>query len=182
VKAIAVSVRLQIYLCVLIYTNKLSSAIAEETVAELTLNLAQHFIFYYFFCFTFSFSMDFTPIYHYAKPMSASLGPLKSVEPILIFGYELHQCLVKLIRDQSFSKEGDENPYSHLLEFAQTCACLRIASMSDNTLRWKLFLFSLTGRAKHWYGQTVGSMQGDWETLCSKFYLRFFSISKVVSL
>ena len=25
-------------------------------------------------------------------------------------------------------------------------------------------------------------MQGDWETLCSKFCLRFFSISKVVSL
>ena len=38
------------------------------------------------------------------------------------------------------------------------------------------------GRAKQWYSQTVGSMQGDWETLCSKFCLRFFPISKVVSL
>jgi hypothetical protein len=37
-------------------------------------------------------------------------------------------------------------------------------------------------RAKHWYSQTVGSMQGDWETLCSKFCLCFFPISKVVSL
>ena len=37
-------------------------------------------------------------------------------------------------------------------------------------------------RAKHCYSQTVGSMQGDWEMLCSKFCLRFFSISKVVSL
>jgi hypothetical protein len=54
--------------------------------------------------------------------------------------------------------------------------------MSDKTLRWKLFSFSLTGRAKHWYSQTVGSMQGDWKMLCSKFYLRFFPISKVVSL
>ena len=42
--------------------------------------------------------------------------------------------------------------------------------------------FSLTGRAKHWYSQTLGSMQGDWETLCSKFCLRFFPFSKVVSL
>ena len=54
--------------------------------------------------------------------------------------------------------------------------------MSDNTLRWKLFSFSLTGRAKHWYSQTIESMQGDWETLCSKFCLRFFPISKVVNL
>ena len=30
--------------------------------------------------------------------------------------------------------------------------------------------------------KTVGSMQGDWETLCSKFCLHFFPISKVVSL
>jgi hypothetical protein len=35
---------------------------------------------------------------------------------------------------------------------------LRIVGMSDKTLRWKLFLFSLMGRAKHWYSQTVGSM------------------------
>ena len=54
--------------------------------------------------------------------------------------------------------------------------------MSNETLRWKLFPFSLTGRAKQWYSQTVGSMQGDWETLCSKFCLCFFPISKVVSL
>ena len=52
----------------------------------------------------------------------------------------------------------------------------------DKTIRWKLFLFSLMGRAKHWYSQTVRSMQGDWDTLCSKFCLRFFPISKVVSL
>jgi hypothetical protein len=38
------------------------------------------------------------------------------------------------------------------------------------------------GRAKHWCNQTIGSMQGDWETLYSKFCLRFFLISKVVSL
>ena len=28
--------------------------------------------------------------------------------------------------------KGDENPYSHLWEFEQTCACLHIAGMSDN--------------------------------------------------
>jgi hypothetical protein len=38
------------------------------------------------------------------------------------------------------------------------------------------------GRAKHWYNRTVGSMQGDWEMLCFKFCLRFFPISKAVSL
>ena len=59
---------------------------------------------------------------------------------------------------------------------------LAYRGMFDKNIRWKLFPFSLTGRAKQWYSQTVGSMQGDWEMLCSKFYLHFFPIAKVVSL
>jgi hypothetical protein len=54
--------------------------------------------------------------------------------------------------------------------------------MSDKTIRWKLFPFSLTGKAKHWYNRAVGSMQGDWEMLYFKFCLHFFPISKVASL
>ena len=78
--------------------------------------------------------------------------------------------------------EDDENPYTHLNEFVQTYACLRIAGMSDETLQWKLFPFYLKGRAKCWYKQTIGSRQGDWEALCSSFCLHFFPISRVVSL
>jgi hypothetical protein len=87
-----------------------------------------------------------------------------------------------MIWDQPVLGEGNKNAYSHLQEFEQIYACLRIAGMSDKTLRWKLFPFSLTRIAKQWYNLTVGSMQGDWETLCLKFCLCFFPISKVVSL
>jgi hypothetical protein len=54
--------------------------------------------------------------------------------------------------------------------------------MSHETLKWKLFPFSLTERAKHWYMQIIGSVQGDWEALCIRFCLAFFPISRVVSL
>ena len=103
--------------------------------------------------------MDSTPIYQYAKPTSATPKPPESLELIITPSYELRLSLIKLIRNQSFSKEGNKNPYSHLQEFERTCACLRIASLSDKTLSWKLFPFSLTGRAKQWYSLTVGSMQ-----------------------
>jgi hypothetical protein len=66
-----------------------------------------------------------------------------------------------MIQDKSFSEEGNENPYSHLQEFEETCTCLHITGMSDKTVRWKLFPFSLMGIAKQWYNLTVGSMQGD---------------------
>ena len=61
--------------------------------------------------------MDDTPIYQYAKPTSARLQPPKSSEPILTPGYEVRPYFIKLIRDQSFLGEGNENPYSHLQEF-----------------------------------------------------------------
>jgi hypothetical protein len=79
--------------------------------------------------------MDSTPIYQYAKPTSTSLKPPESSDPIITTGYKLRLYLIKLIWDKSFSGEDDENPYSHLQEFEQTCACLRILGMSDKTLR-----------------------------------------------
>ena len=79
--------------------------------------------------------MDFTPIYQYAKPMSTSLEPPKSLELILTPSYELRPCLIKMVQDLSFLGKDDENTYSHLNEFEQTCTCLRIVGMSDETLR-----------------------------------------------
>jgi hypothetical protein len=54
--------------------------------------------------------------------------------------------------------------------------------MSNETLRWKLFPFSLEGKAKIWYKRTTPSKKGNWEALCSSFCLDFFPISKIVCL
>jgi hypothetical protein len=54
--------------------------------------------------------------------------------------------------------------------------------MSDETLQWKLFPFSLTGEAKRWYSLNIGSSQGDWGALCSSFCLQFFPTYRVVKL
>jgi hypothetical protein len=54
--------------------------------------------------------------------------------------------------------------------------------MSDETLRWKLFPFSLEGKAKIWYSRTAPSKEGSWEALCSSFCLDFFPISKIICL
>jgi hypothetical protein len=45
-----------------------------------------------------------------------------------------------MVREQSFSGDKDESPSSHLREFEQLCSCLLIAGMSQDTLKWKLFV------------------------------------------
>ena len=112
-------------------------------------------------------ALNSIPIHSFTTPTSASLGPPPSVEPTLAPGYELRPCFLNMIWGQSFSGEGDAKPHSHLQKFEETNACLRIVGMSDETLRWELFPFSLTGKAKMWYDQTIRSVQGDWEMLCS---------------
>jgi hypothetical protein len=57
-----------------------------------------------------------------------------------------------------------------------------IAGLSQDTLKWKLFVFSLTGRAKQWYSLNVRSMEGEWESLQKDFCLTFFPTPQVVKL
>ena len=87
-----------------------------------------------------------------------------------------------MVREQTFLGLDYENPYHHLWEFEQLCACLTISGMSQETLRWKLFPFSLDERAKQWYAHNVGKVAGDWEELRNILCLVFFSISRITAL
>jgi hypothetical protein len=80
------------------------------------------------------------------------------------------------------SGDKDESPYSHLREFEQLFSCLVIAGMSQDTLKWKLFLFSLTGRAKKWYSLNVKSMEGGLGKFTKGFLPKFFPTPQIVKL
>ena len=92
--------------------------------------------------------MDCIPFIQFAAPKGASLEPPPSSKPILTNSYELRPCFITKVLEQSFSGEKDNNPYAHLREFEQVCSCLHILGMSRETLKWKLFPFSLMGFAK----------------------------------
>jgi len=54
--------------------------------------------------------------------------------------------------------------------------------MHHETVKWKLFPFSLTGHAKEWYYVTIGSVEGDLNILKDKFCLRYFHEKNIVAL
>jgi hypothetical protein len=60
-----------------------------------------------------------------------------------------------MAREQSFVGTKEVNPYTHLREFKQLCSCVTIGGMAEEMLKWILFLFSITGRAKQWYNLKV---------------------------
>jgi hypothetical protein len=117
--------------------------------------------------------MDSKPINHFSAPTGKDLNPPPSL-PIHAPSYELHPTLLAMVREQSFSIAEEENLYTHLCSFEEVCSCLVICGMPHETLKWKLFPFSLTGIAKKWCTQTVRGVKGGWEVLRNKFCLPFF--------
>ena len=87
-----------------------------------------------------------------------------------------------MVRELSFSRLDSKNPYHHLWEFELVCSCCAIAGMSRDTLRWKLFPFSLVEEARQWYTRTIASMNGNWGELRDEFCLKFFPESRLVAL
>jgi len=87
-----------------------------------------------------------------------------------------------MVRAQTFSGLETEDPDLHLQVFEELCSCLIIPGMSQETLRWKLFPFSLVGKAKQWYTHNMRGTIHDWEELRDDFCLSFSSASHTTSL
>ena len=98
--------------------------------------------------------MEFSPSYP-AVPSRKYLELPPSCHPILSDGYEIHPSLVAMVHAQSFSGKKDHCSYAHLQIFEENCCLLIIPGMTQNTLWWKLFPFSLTGGARLWYNRTA---------------------------
>jgi hypothetical protein len=54
--------------------------------------------------------------------------------------------------------------------------------MAQETLKWILFPFSLTGRAKQWYNLNIRSVEGKWEVLREQFCRTYFSLAQISDL
>ena len=81
-------------------------------------------------------------IYQFNRPTGTHLEPPKSSKPIMTSSFEISPAYIEFLQKQPLL--GEENPYTHLREFYRVCDLLRIEGMSDETLKWKLFPFSLT--------------------------------------
>ena len=103
-------------------------------------------------------------------------------KPNLSSGGELHPSLKAMVREQPFSGHDHENPCRDLREFKVMCSCLSISVMTQETLRWKLFPFSLMEKVKQWYTHAIESTNGDWDELRTSFVLHFSPMSHIVSL
>jgi len=126
--------------------------------------------------------MEKPSFHNLSAPREEFPEPPPSTRIILTSGSELFPGLITLVRKPPFSGLESENPYYHLSDFEHLCSLFAIAGMTQDTLKWKLFPFSLIGKAEQWYTYTVGSVHDNWDELRDKFCLEFFLMSRIIAL
>jgi hypothetical protein len=84
---------------------------------------------------------------------------------------KLRPDFIAMVRNWPFSGAIRDDPHDHLKEFEELCSCLVILGMTQETLRWKLFPFSLVDRVEQWYTRTIRSVD-NWENFVKTFVTR----------
>jgi hypothetical protein len=74
--------------------------------------------------------MEQPTIENLSTPKGELIELPQSSKPIIASSYELHPGFIAMVQNQAFSGLDYENPYHHLREFEQLCACLTILGMS----------------------------------------------------
>jgi hypothetical protein len=122
------------------------------------------------------------PIYLFLALKGKYLEPAILSQPIEAERHEIRPDFISLVRDFNFAGGYYENPYKDLQDFKEICATLMISGMNHETLKWKMFPFSLTGCAKQWYKLHVSSCHGNWVVLKDQFCFAFFPLSRIIDL
>ena len=74
------------------------------------------------------------------------------------------------------------DPNAHILNFLDVCDTMKCNGVSDDTIYFRLFPFSLKDKAKHWLTTEPPDFITSWDELVNKFLTQFFLPGKAAKL
>jgi hypothetical protein len=122
--------------------------------------------------------VDFTtPLRELFAPVATSSHSCILLPPTNATHFDLKPHVIQLLR--SFHGLDHENPNGHVKKFKEICATFKFQNFSEKSVLLRLFQFSLHDRARAWLDSNMPGSITSWESLLSKFYNKFFPMSKV---
>ena len=94
--------------------------------------------------------------------------------------FELNPQIIQFL--PKFHWFVSEDPYMHVKKFLEICNTIRFENFSDESVKLRLFPFSLKEKEKAWLNSLPSRSITSWDTLIKKFLLNFFSMSKTNAL
>jgi len=120
----------------------------------------------------------------YVTPGAHSETPGITIPPVAAHNFELKPALISVVQQSQFGGLPMEDPNLHLSVLVEVCDTLKINGASTDTIRLRLFPFSLRDKATAWvhvHSLPSGSIS-TWKELTKAFLAKFFPPSKTASL
>ncbi|XP_052137637.1 uncharacterized protein LOC127756304 [Oryza glaberrima] len=95
--------------------------------------------------------------------------------------FDLKSSLIMMAQASMFCGKPNEDANAHLQQFLKICSTYTIKGVSPDTVRLRLFPFSLLGKAKQWfYANRI--MINTWDKCSTAFLSKFFPMGKTNAL
>jgi hypothetical protein len=122
--------------------------------------------------------MDFTTSFRELfTPVATSSHSCIVLPPTNAIHFDLKPHIIQLLL--SFYGLDHENPYAYVKKFRNICATTKFQNFSKESVYLRLFPFSLHDKDTTWLDSNAPGSITSWESLLSKFYNKFFPMSRV---
>jgi uncharacterized coiled-coil protein SlyX len=112
---------------------------------------------------------------HYIPPTYTTPSCLR-LPAVTATHYEIKPSTIQSL--PTFLVFPHENPYEFLSEFQSICSTIQLTGFTEDTLKMRLFVFSLKERAKHWFQSLEPNSITSWDQLQQVFLKQYFPIGR----
>ncbi|KAH9722991.1 hypothetical protein KPL70_006933 [Citrus sinensis] len=116
----------------------------------------------------------------YFSPLAANQPSCIVLRQTTATHFELKPSVIQLL--PSFHGLEREDPYLHIKEFLDICSTFRFQNFNDESIKLRMFPFSLKDKAKAWLNSLPAGSISTWDELSNKFLTKFFPMSKTNAL
>jgi len=95
--------------------------------------------------------------------------------------FELKPTLITMVQASPFCGKAHEDANANLQHFLEICNTFTIKGVTQESIRLRLFPFSLLEKAKQWFYSNRNAVD-TWDKCSNAFLVRFFTMGKTNAL
>nr|XP_023881727.1 uncharacterized protein LOC111994101 [Quercus suber] len=96
--------------------------------------------------------------------------------------FELKPALINMVQQAQFSGSPLDDPNIHLAMFLEICDTVKMNGVTEDTIRLRLFPFSLRDKARGWLQSLQPGSITSWQDMAEKLLAKFFPSAKTAQL
>src|SRR5438270_4596482 len=114
------------------------------------------------------------------SPISSNPSSCIVLPEVTASHFELKPQIINLL--PNFYGLKREDPNLHVNNFQDICSTFKFQNFTDDSIRLRLFPFSLKDKAKVWLNSLPSGVITSWDILVQKFLAKFFPMSRTNNL